>query len=711
MPRPLRIVPFFAAVAAVIWVASCGGDGGTTITPPPPPPPNQAPTAVGSIAAQTVAAGESVTVNVSSNFNDPDGDALTYTATTSDAGVATASVAGSNVTIAGVAAGTATITVTARDPDGATVTQSISVTVEVANQAPVAMGSLGELSFDQGGEVTVHVAENFSDPDGDALVYTATSSDTMVVTVTASEATVVVVGVTAGSATVTVTATDPGGLSATQDMAVMILPGNQAPVAMGSLGELSFDQGGEVTVHVAEYFRDPDGDALVYTATSSDTMVVTVTASEATVVVVGVAAGSATVTVTATDPGGLSATQDMAVMILPGNQAPVAMGSLGELSFDQGGEVTVHVAENFSDPDGDALTYTAASSDTAVVTVTTSEATVVVVGVAAGSATVTVTASDPGGLSATQDMAVMILPGNQAPQLGDSIPAQGIQVGETIMIVVSGHFTDPDGDELTFEAVSSDTGIATALASSDTVTIGGVAAGGVSVTVSASDPEGLSASQEVMVTVEQAMSNRAPTLADDSIPVPAHDLVVDSAVVLDLSGYFVDPDGDPLVYTATTSDEAWRWRSVDGSVVTTTALSAMEDTVLTVTLTVTATDPEGLSFGAAGGGGVCGGGGLWGVGGVRDHRGGQASATLRRDNPSDPIASQPRPSEPSPSGDFDVHWTEWQMKQGSGWIRAPGTRHVAGDEGMPGAGGRDLSLRGLWRTVRPPPASTAWWAR
>ena len=105
-------------------------------------------------------------------------------------------------------------------------------------------------------------------------------------------------------------------------------------------------------------------------------------------------------------------------MILPGNQAPVAMGSLGELSFDQGGEVTVHVAENFSDPDGDALTYTAASSDTAVVTVTTSEATVVVVGVAAGSATVTVTASDPGGLSATQDMAVMILPGNQATAAG-----------------------------------------------------------------------------------------------------------------------------------------------------------------------------------------------------------------------------------------------------------------------------------------------------
>ena len=165
MPRPLRIVPFFAALAAVMWIASCGGDGGTTVTPPPPPA-NRAPTAVGSIAAQTITAGESATVNVSSNFNDPDGDALTYSAATSDAGVATASVAGSNVTVAGVAAGSATVTVTARDPDGATATQSISVTVEAANQAPVAVGSLGDLSFEQGGEVTVFVAETSAIPTG-----------------------------------------------------------------------------------------------------------------------------------------------------------------------------------------------------------------------------------------------------------------------------------------------------------------------------------------------------------------------------------------------------------------------------------------------------------------------------------------------------------------------------------------------------------------
>ena len=395
MPRPLRIVPFFAALAVAIWVASCGGgDGG--MTKPPPPPPNRAPTAVGSIAAQTITAGESATVNVSSNFNDPDGDALTYTAATSDAGVATASVAGSTVTITGVAAGSATITVTARDPGGLSATQSISVTVEAGNQAPVAVGSLEELTFDQGGEVTVYVAENFSDPDGDALTYTAASSDTMVVTATTSDTTVVVVGVGAGSATVTVTATDPGGLSATQDMAVMILPGNQAPQLTDSIPAQMIMVGDTVRLIVSAHFTDPDGDDLTYEAVSSDTRIATALASGDTVTIGGQAAGGAMVTVTARDPGGLSATQTISVTVEAGNQAPVPVGSLGELSFPQGGEVTVFVDQNFSDPDGDALTYSAASSDTAVVTVTASEATVVVVGVAAGSATVTVTATDPG---------------------------------------------------------------------------------------------------------------------------------------------------------------------------------------------------------------------------------------------------------------------------------------------------------------------------
>ena len=70
-----------------------------------------------------------MSVNVAQYFTDPDGDTLTYSATSSNAGVATSSVAGSTVKLTPVGVGTATITVTARDPGGLTVTKSIAVTV------------------------------------------------------------------------------------------------------------------------------------------------------------------------------------------------------------------------------------------------------------------------------------------------------------------------------------------------------------------------------------------------------------------------------------------------------------------------------------------------------------------------------------------------------------------------------------------------------
>ncbi len=101
------------AVLSAAGATSCGkGDGGGS----PVEPNNRAPVAAVAIPSQTMIAGESATVNVSSYFNDPDGDALAYAAATSNAAVASVSVSGSTLTIAAVAPGTATVTVTARDP-------------------------------------------------------------------------------------------------------------------------------------------------------------------------------------------------------------------------------------------------------------------------------------------------------------------------------------------------------------------------------------------------------------------------------------------------------------------------------------------------------------------------------------------------------------------------------------------------------------------
>ena len=87
--------------------------------------------------------GNSSVVDALSYFSDPDGDTLSYTASSSAASVATASVSGSSVTIAPVAAGSAIVTVTVSD-GSLSATQTFVVTV-LANSAP-AFGSSANLS-------------------------------------------------------------------------------------------------------------------------------------------------------------------------------------------------------------------------------------------------------------------------------------------------------------------------------------------------------------------------------------------------------------------------------------------------------------------------------------------------------------------------------------------------------------------------------------
>ncbi|MCY3808686.1 MAG: M66 family metalloprotease [Gemmatimonadetes bacterium] len=69
-----------------------------------------------------------------------------------------------------------------------------------------------------------------------------------------------------------------------------------------------------VKIVLAEYFSDPDGDDLRYSASSSDTDVATVARSGDAVAVTGVAVGSAEITATASD-GSLSANQNFVAIV------------------------------------------------------------------------------------------------------------------------------------------------------------------------------------------------------------------------------------------------------------------------------------------------------------------------------------------------------------------------------------------------------------
>ncbi len=401
----IRARPFIwmATALAAGWSASCGDKE----PPTEPEAPNQAPTAVGAIPAVTLAAGESATVNAQSYFTDPDGDALEYTATTSSAAVAAVSVSGSTITVGAVAEGSAAITITARDPGGLAASQNVAVTVQRPNSVPQAMGTIPAQTLRAGESAVVNLSSYFTDPDGDALTYDAASSNTSVVTAAVSGGTLTFSGVAEGSATVTVTARDPGGLAASQNVAVTVQRSNRAPQAVGTVPAQTLRAGESAIVNLSSYFTDPDGDALTYDAASSNTSVVTADASGSAVTFSGVAEGSATVTVAARDPGGLSAMHSVSVTVRGRNRAPEAVGTIPEQKVTAGESTMVNLSRYFSDPDGDALTYDAASNDTSVVTTSVSGGALTLSGVAEGRARVTATATD-GTLSAQQLVLVSV---------------------------------------------------------------------------------------------------------------------------------------------------------------------------------------------------------------------------------------------------------------------------------------------------------------
>ena len=220
-----------------------------------------------------------------------------------------------------------------------------------------------------------------------------------------------------GTATVTVTATDPGGLSVTQTFEATVGAPNRAPTAVGSIPDqrLTAD-GSPVTLDVVSRFSDPDGDQLGFEATSSDSGVVRALVSENELVLIPVATGTATVTVAATDPGGLSATHSFRVTVGVANRQPVAIGVIPDQTFSLGANpVDVSIAANFSDPDGDSLTFRATSSEAGVVRVAVSGFELTLIPEGVGTASVRVTATDPGGLTAVQLFHVTVTEPARAP--------------------------------------------------------------------------------------------------------------------------------------------------------------------------------------------------------------------------------------------------------------------------------------------------------
>jgi len=317
------------------------------------PSANQAPTAV---ATSDVTSGApSLAVQFTGDTSsDPDtGDTLTYAWNFGDGSTATTANPSHSFTTAGTY--TVTLTVTDDGTPALNSTDTITIIVTDANQAPTAVATSDITS----GEVSLAVqftGDTSTDPDnGDVLTYTWDFGDGSTATTANPSHTFT----TAGTYTVTLTVTDDGtpALNSTDTIAIIVTDANQAPTAVASSDVTS----GEASLNVqftGDTSSDPDtADVLTFAWDFGDGS----TATTANPAHTFINAGTYDVTLTVTDDGtpALSSSEVTLTITVntPANQAPIAVAD--NYSVIKGTNNNLfNVIENDSDPDGDPLTVT-----------------------------------------------------------------------------------------------------------------------------------------------------------------------------------------------------------------------------------------------------------------------------------------------------------------------------------------------------------------
>ena len=194
--------------------------------------------------------------------------------------------------------------------------------------------------------------------------------------------------------------------------------GNAPPVVVGGgIADLEADEGSNIEIDLA--FTDPDGDTLTYAVEVADAGGADVTGAFPGIAVTdGVlsgplgdaAPGDYTVTVTASD--GSSSTPDtFTLTVIDINEAPVAADAAFEPLFGAVGTAIAPIDIGlytgvFSDPDGDALTYTVEGLPAGLSV--DGEGVITGTPLETGDGTFTIVATDPGLLSASIEIELVV---------------------------------------------------------------------------------------------------------------------------------------------------------------------------------------------------------------------------------------------------------------------------------------------------------------
>jgi streptogramin lyase len=392
--------------------------------------------------------------------SDPDGDALAYQWEDENR-----EVVGSAVDLQlQLPAGQFRYTLRVTDPDGATSTDEVSVSVlPEPNQAPAAKAGADQtVSPPHDGDpstssVDVHLDGGRStDPDGDGLSYEWRDAEGEVLGREAA----ISLELNGGAHVLTLRVTDPYGAAAEDQVTVTVTAElDESPTAYaGPDQQVSIPHDGSPNTNLAEVTLagdasfDLDGDPLAFRWEDPDGNVVGTSAT----LPLTLPAGEYRYTLRVTDPYGASSTDVVVVTVIPeANRAPTASaGSDQSLTVPHDGDpgtrtAAVHLdGSSATDRDGDAITFEWRSAAGEVLAATAHLDLTLEPGVHAFTLRVT----DAYGITAEDGVTVTVQPEPNAPPAANAGPDQTIRARRLpAKVRLDGNGSrDPDGDALRY---------------------------------------------------------------------------------------------------------------------------------------------------------------------------------------------------------------------------------------------------------------------
>jgi len=457
-------------------------------------------------------------------------------------------------------AGQSSITVTATDSGGKAVTDSFLLTVTAVNDAPVLATPILDQTVTEDTPFSFTIpAGTFSDEEDTSLTYSASGMPAGI-TFDASTRTFGGISTIGGESAITVTATDSGGKTATDTFVLAVNEVNDAPVLVNPIPEQWATQGVPFSYQIplGTFTDEEDGDYLTYSASNIPEGIsfdpATRTFSGTPTRAFGSDEPMETTKVTVTDSGGLSKSTIFSFYVEypPVNTPPYVLYPIPDKTVRENVYFWFRVGgATFGDKeDGNDLTYSVdESSLPAGVTFDAATRTFRGTPTIGGESTIIVTATDSGGLSASDSFVLTVTNVNDIPVLVNPIPDQTTAEGTDFSYQIPlGTFTDEeDGNDLTYYVDTVPEGI---VFDSATRTFSGtpITGGSTWITVTAMDTGGMYATDTFEFTVTDT-SNDAPELVT---PIPDQTATENESFsyTIPADTFHDEEDGYNLTYSA-----------------------------------------------------------------------------------------------------------------------------------------------------------------